>query len=209
MRCHYWVWHNRRTEFVGFHHYRRAFLYRFLSVSERLRRAAATFSYTTQIVCEPEMFADYEAVLADRLPSLYDACIDIIIPRAIPLCAIEAAGLDARPGVYPNLMTQYREHHHVEDWEIFEEACRREGLETRLPFLVPYNMFVMRWPLFGLYMSLWWLIMSKIRIFPNDDLYQHRVHGFLSERLFTMWIADIRMRRPEVRIEEMPVLFRS
>lgn len=199
MRCHYWVWRNQRSDFVAFHHYRRAFLYPFVSVEPPLRRAAALFGCAQQLVCDPEVFRSYLAALAGATGA---PRADIIIPRPAPLAVLESVPLDTPPTRLANLATQYRYHHNPADWELFETACRKEGLETRLPFLLVCNCFAMRWPLFDAYMTLWWRIFGGLGLTGDN-----KAPAYLSERLFTIWIADLQMRRPEVTIEPLPLLF--
>ena len=52
---------------------------------------------------------------------------------------------------------------------------------------------------------------AKIRpaavITPPATGYQSRTFGFMSERLFTIWVAIQRHLRPDLRIVELPLMF--
>ena len=207
MRCHYWVWRNadlRRLGHVGFHHYRRAFLYeRWTGPGAALTdfgwlAAETNRRYAEQYTRVPaDLFLSYRQALA-AIQDWSTWLPDLMLPR--PLDLREGGG---------NLGGQYRMAHRTSDWRAFEDAAKAEGLDLDLPFLHCFNMFVARADLFEEYMALWWRVMGAVaeRIVLPTHGYQSRVFGFLSERLFTAWQHRLRCRAPRLRIETAPVLY--
>ena len=68
------------------------------------------------------------------------------------------------------------------------------------------NMFVMRASEFDAYMTFWHEAMQAFaaRVKPHADPYQSRVYGFLAERIFSLYLYQIRMERPDLRVLEVP-----
>lgn len=185
MRCHYWVWKNDKAEWIGFQHYRRRFSaethYRMLSEphAQYLQISAAEFLGLG--ITPREWWVNHA---------------DIVVPRPLMLGG-------------QTMDQHYKTMHRAEDWEIFADLMRQEGLETRLPYLTAFNMFIMTWNLFDEYMALWDRVMTEAErlIIPPTDPVQHRVFGFLSERLFTAWLFRTRCNFPLLRVVELPVWF--
>jgi hypothetical protein len=55
-------------------------------------------------------------------------------------------------------------------------------------------------------MSFWYEAMSEFKkaVKPNADPYQSHVYGFISERIFNLYLYQLRMERPTLRIAEIP-----
>lgn len=195
MRCHRQVWQEGVPDWVGFHHYRRAFLYPIIGTSWRDR---ALRDPTAQIIqTHPNEFAAYIAAL-DRIPATdwahWLSSYDVIVPRPLLLGGSMAA--------------QYIAAHRRQDWEMFAALLREERLDDgRLPYLTAFNMFLMRDWLFNAYMSVWQKVMCQLqeRVIPPKGE-QHRVFGFLSERLFTSWLFGMQQQSPRLRVLLLPVL---
>jgi hypothetical protein len=183
MRCHYWVWkHMPDIDYVGFQHYRRAFASALIGGRFAEVRAAA------------ETFVRRDLSLTTRwITGLLDHC-DIIVPRKWP--------------AQPDLGADYANSHSAADWQVLLSALPSPELASGIDYLYRANMFVMRADLFDEYMANWWLpIMQTIaaRMTPPEGGYQSRTFGFMSERLFTMWIARLQREAP-MRIIELPLM---
>ncbi len=113
-----------------------------------------------------------------------------------------------------NLVTQYEHEHIKEDikklelvvlskYPDYKEAW--EQVMLRQNYCYPYNMFVGRKKLMDEYCSFLFDILFELEknIDVNDgrDLYQKRVFGFLSERLFNVWICH----KGDLKIKELNI----
>jgi hypothetical protein len=191
MRCHYWVWQHLPPtahgggNYVGFQHYRRAF------AGEMSAGRVAEFrvSAADWLRREPGLTAHWFNGTLNHA--------DIIVPRKWPAA--------------PDLGTDYARSHSAEDWQTLLHALPSPELTTlaaQIDFIHRANMFVMRVDLFNEYMTWWDMIMTRVMlaIIPPADGYQSRTFGFMSERLFTMWVTQLRHQRPQLRILELPLV---
>lgn len=195
MRCHDLVWkRDRLPEHVGFQQYRRWFV---IPTLDLFWEIAHRDPGAQTIPCDRAAFVHYAQRVAALPPSAWRwlEYYDVVCPR--PLLLGTTMG------------RQYQQAHRPEDWEVFAHLMRKEGLSVDLPHLVAFNMFIMSARLFGDYMTLWTRIVGKAQeiIAMPPDGPQHRVFGFLSERLFTAWLYRLRCERPMLRVLNLPVLF--
>lgn len=200
MRCHRRVWQagdeprNDWPAFVGFQHYRRAFLIpALMPPNDPLSRRVHLDPWAQFITASPDWFTHYiEALDEVAEPAWIEWLnhVDLVVPR--PLMLGES------------MADHYRKMHRAEDWEIWAHLMRAEGLDDRLPYLTAFNSFIARPYLFDDYMRLWTRVIDAARplIAPSP-----RVFGYLSERLFTAWLHAVRCERPWLRIVTLPVLF--
>lgn len=191
MRCHYWVWKHLpdAVDYVGFQHYRRAFV------------SALSGGGYAELRADREYFMRRgPGLTASWLRGLLDHC-DIIVPRKWP--------------AEPDLGTDYGRSHSEADWQVLLGSLPAVHQVLNIAGAIGYiyraNMFVMRRDLFNEYMGWWDPIMTKVAatITPPAEGYQSRTFGFMSERLFTMWVTMQRVERPELRIIELPMLVGS
>ena len=63
---------------------------------------------------------------------------------------------------------------------------------------------------FDAYMAFWYEAIQEFAqlVKPHADQYQSRLYGFVSERLFTLYLYQLRMERPSLRVLEVPVSYR-
>lgn len=199
MRCHRRVWRamNESLEaclFVGFQHYRRAFMIPALMPPNDLLMASIHRHPLTQFVAAtPDEFTHYIQALDEAAAPRWIEWlnhVDLVVPR--PLMLGES------------MAEHYRKMHRPEDWEIWAHLMRAEDLDDRLPYLTAFNSFIARPYLFDDYMRLWTRVIDAARplIAPSE-----RVFGYLSERLFTAWLYRMRCERPWLRIVTLPMLF--
>lgn len=113
-----------------------------------------------------------------------------------------------------NNYNDYKEHHNIEDLEmckkIISESCPEymnafDEVMNR-DYIYPFNMFVMKKKLVDEY-CLWIFsvlnqIEKKINT-ENYDLYNKRVYGFLTERLFNVWIYKNKLKIKEIYVNNI------
>lgn len=108
---------------------------------------------------------------------------------------------------------QYSQIHNIEDLMKCGEIIKNKNPEYSEAFdkvlkkrkIYTYNMFISRKEVFDDYYK--WLFdilfeAEKIIDISNYDNYNKRVYGFLSERLFNVWIEK---NKDNLKIKEMPV----
>lgn len=175
----YWAWKNLNCEYIGLCHYRRYFAGRAKS-SDLADKKAAIFHRQ-----------DYEALLQKY---------DVILPKK-------------RNYYIETVRSQYEHAHNKRDLdetekiiqELYPEysSCFTKVMNrTKLHIL---NMFVMKKELFEEYCK--WLFTILFELEKRIDIssynqYEARVFGFLSERLFNVWLE-----RKKLKVIEVPVVF--
>lgn len=121
---------------------------------------------------------------------------------------LEPASLDIiTPTVFMlgcTLAHNYRGSHTPAHWDVLNEVLYTHGYsesDLNVYMLSPCNIFIMRGWLFKQYMKHWWDIVTAVesRIDIVPDGYQHRALGFLSERIFTLWLNRTLAATPAVR----------
>lgn len=161
----YWAWKNLDCEYIGLCHYRRYFAHK--SKSSKLEdKKQAIFTRD-----------DYERLLQQY---------DVILPKK-------------RNYFIETVRSQYEHAHNKRDLDEIEKIIKMqypsyiEAFEKVMNSrkLHIYNMFVMNKALFDEYCT--WLFdilftLEKRIDITNYDKYNARVFGFLSERLFNIWL---------------------
>ena len=161
----YWIWKNNQSDYVGLCHYRRFF-------------------------CKKNLITKKFKILNDK--DIYNLIrkYDLILPReaCLPL----------------NIYEHYCENHYKKDLDFCFEAIQKffpEYVDTYNETMHQnkirlFNMFIGKKEIMNEYFS--WLftilgyVESKIDIREYSD-YQKRVFGYLSERLFNVWINHNKM----------------
>lgn len=157
----YYIWKNEKADIVGLTHYRRYFFKNIF------------FTKLDDIINKKEI---------DKILNKYD----IILPKKLFF--------------KKSINEQYKNVHNTDDLEKCGKIIKKKHPEyissynkvMKRRYLYGYNMFIMNKSKFDNYME--WLfdilieLESKIDISKYDD-YNKRIYGFLSERLFNVWIA--------------------
>ena len=157
----YWIWKNIKADIVGLVHYRRYF-YKDKSIND-----------TNNILDKDDI---------NKLMKIYD----VIVPKKVKILS-------------GNVKQLYAKKHNVQDYN----KCR-EIISEKYPkylhsfdkisnqrYLYPYNMTIMKKKYFDEYCK--WLfdilfeLEKRVDISDYDD-YNKRIFGFLSERLFNVWL---------------------
>lgn len=156
----YWIWKNSNEDIVGLEHYRR-----FLVHSWNISRGIS--------------------FLDDKTIKFVLAKYDLILPVKIHF--------------NKSLLEYYGEHHHLKDLLICKEIISEHFPDYVNSFDIimskntmhPLNMFISNKkvinPYFEWIFKIFELLEDRIDISEYDN-YQSRVYGFLSERLFNVWI---------------------
>lgn len=171
----YWAWKNLHCEYIGLCHYRRYFS---TGKGAKKERIMSRFDY-------------------ERLLSMYD----VIVP--------------AKRNYYIETVRSQYEHAHNkrdldevqqivhEKYPMYDQAFERVMKRKRLHIL---NMFAMKKDLFNQYCE--WLFDILFTLEKSIDIsdytpYGARVFGFLSERLFNVWLEY----HSTLTVKEVPVVF--
>lgn len=203
-RGHYWLWRNVKfasDEFVAINQYRRCFWFFPLieSGSAYADRSVALHKAPNQTITHMNRAEYIEYVQHVERAHVFPLNrwlegVDLVVNR---------------PLQYPRPIAQiYGEHHRAPDWEIFAHVCRANGLDDgRHNWLTGHLMFIMRPDLFDEYMTLWWKVMSEVDqlVAHENDPYQHRKIGYLTERFVSAWLIKKRTETPSLRIQTLPI----
>lgn len=188
----YWAWKNDRTSsHIGLMHYRRVLDF------DGTHRTRAAESATTQF-----HVADYTA----RTEAWLDANpeVDLVVP------VLHEMGRSVR--------ANYETRHHPQDLDALEAILRRdhpghmphfeavmEGRGIRLA-----NMFYARRDIADAWCAFLFDVLDKLDRARADrryyDTYQARYLGFVSERLFTVFVAKWMADHPATRLHEVNVI---
>lgn len=200
----YWVWKNgAKSNYVGFMHYRRYFDFR--SVAATSNKAWAQ----TEIDHLDEKFSGQYGLTEENIESVISG-FDIIVPeyfdvREAGAHSLEehyshskfhhAADLEALGGV---LRSRY-----PQDYKYFENVIRGA-------FLLPANMFIMKWQHFEKYSAWLFPLLSDLDEILDLSTYskqERRVIGYLSERLLTVYMAKITDENRALKTRQLNRLF--
>ncbi len=176
----YWAWKNLKCDYIGLCHYRRYFAGKNLYTNNVEKKKAVILHRK-----------DYEKLLQK-----YDAILPV-----------------KRNYYIETVHSQYEHAHNKRDLDEAErivqelypeygEAFVKVMSRTRLHIL---NMFVMKKTLFDEYCS--WLFSILFELEKRIDIssynqYEARVFGFISERLFNVWLE-----KQQLKVKNMPVVF--
>ncbi len=162
----YWIWKNASSDVVGLCHYRRYFS----EVIDRPTKKEDPFSHILH---------------TDDVNFLLEA-YDVILPKK-------------RDYYIESVWSHYKHAHHIQDLAAAKGILMRDYPEYVDSFnkvmngrkLHLYNMFIMKKELFNEYAQWLFAILKKLEEeihIEQYSPYQARVFGFISERLFNVWI---------------------
>lgn len=176
----YWAWKNLKNDYIGLCHYRRYFARENIHTDNIEKKKTAILHRK-----------DYEKLLQEY---------DVILPVK-------------RNYYIETVRSQYEHAHNKRDldeaekiikelYPEYSEAFTKVMSRTKLHIL---NMFVMKKTLFDEYCS--WLFNILFELEKRIDInsynqYEARVFGFISERLFNVWLE-----KQQLKVKEVPVVF--
>ena len=175
----YWAWKNLKCDYIGLCHYRRYFAGKNIHSNDVEKKKAGILKRQ-----------DYEKLLQEY---------DVILPVK-------------RNYYIETVRSQYEHAHNKSDLDEAERIVKELYPEYSVAFtkvmgrtkLHILNMFVMKKILFDEYCSWLFSILFKLekRIdITNYNQYEARVFGFISERLFNVWLE-----KQQLNVKEMPVV---
>ena len=212
MRGQYWVWKNAlaNSDYVGFQHYRRwLFFDQMPSASvqpifQQIRRTYLADPHVNDLGADANGFKIYTDAAQAHDAADLDAIRDTIGRFDI---------VTVRPWKF-SVAAQYKSLHVPEDWGTLMQVLakhsyfrnRQSFLDVDLQAFYGCNMYVMRAEEFDAYMTFWHETIQEFAqlVKPHADAYQSRLYGFLSERIFTLYLYQLRMERPALRVLEVP-----
>ena len=183
----YWAWKNLSCDYIGLVHYRRYFNFK------------NSDSHFGQISIYPsqEKVNDYSRINQSLLND-YLSKNDIILPKKFNL------GM--------TMMEHYKSSHIASDWDLLKNIALKLYPEYETTWyeveqehkIYICNMFIAHKKLFDGYMQWLFSILFELEkhIKISNDPYQKRVFGFMSERLFNIYI-----RKHNLKIKELPIVF--
>jgi len=212
MRGQYHVWKNSLAgcDYVGFQHYRRWLFFDHMQAASanplftEIRRRYLSDPHVNDLGADEGAFKVYmdaaQALTAADLEAIRDTIerYDIVT---------------VKPWRFP-VGEQYRSLHVPQDWDtLMQILARHSHFRNKPNFLggeinafYGCNMYVMRASEFDAYMSFWHETIQEFArlVKPHADQYQSRLYGFLAERIFTLYLFQLRMERPDLRVLEVP-----
>lgn len=212
MRGHYHVWKNSLSnyDFVGFQHYRRwLFLDQMPSTVHHriflsLRRLALRDPHSNDFSLDEQIFREYQAAVQGLSEADFAAIRDTIARYDI---------VTVKPWKF-SVADQYKSLHVPQDWDTLVQILSKHSrfrskpnyFDPGLQAFYGCNMFVMPATEFDAYMSFWHETMQEFMhlVKPQAEGYQSRLYGFLAERIFTLYLFQLRMERPGLRVLEVP-----
>lgn len=198
----YWAWKNLEFDIIGLAHYRRYF---------DLFYKKPLFKKDKQHVVRNIRDNDVRLInlknekrVERKIKTLLKAN-DIIIPQKA-FCTFDN-------GDFESLTNQYKRFHIESDWHNCLQVITEKYPEYKISIQSHFNngnifylcnMFVASKDWFNQYCAWLFDILFEVenRINVSEDSYQKRVFGFLSERLFTLYILHNKFK-----IKELPILF--
>ncbi len=212
MRGQYWVWKNALADldYVGFQHYRRwLFFDQMPSASlhpifQQIRRTYLSDPQVNDLSADVDAFKIYTDAAQAHDAADLDAIRDTLGRYDI---------VTVKPWKF-NIAEQYRGLHVASDWDVLIDVLAQHSyfrnrpnyIHAGLQAFYGCNMYVMRAAEFDAYMAFWHETMQAFaqRVPPHEDAYQSRVYGFLAERIFSLYLYQLRMERPDLRVLEVP-----
>lgn len=183
----YWIWKNdHHSKYVGLCHYRRYFKMNFGIWNWR------------KIQYEQKCITNNDTMISDNIIKYLEKGY-IILPKPQKFDKM-------------NVQEHYSTYHDGLDLRILKETTLKKYPQYTKAWdavfnghkLYTFNMFIMRRNYFDDYMKWLFTILFNVetKILPKVDPYQNRVFGFMSERLFNVFLFY-----KQYKVKELPVIF--
>ena len=169
----YWMWKNTMSKYIGLVHYRRYFFKK------------STYHTIDKVLTKEDTLS----ILKE-----YDA----IVPKKIKLIGL-------------NTREQFAKFHHIKDYDICREIIEEKYPDylssfdkvSKRNYFYAYNMCIMKKDDFDKYAA--WLFNILFEVEKRVDItnytpYEQRLFGFLSERLFNVWLEKNKLKLKELDV---------
>lgn len=169
----YWMWKNTNSKYIGLCHYRRYF-----------------FKKNSYHTLDKVLKKDEALKLLNEY--------DVIVPKKLKILG-------------NNIRNQYAKFHHIEDYDLCRNIIGEKYPEyidsfdkiSKRKYFYAYNMFIMSKENFNNYCT--WLFDILFEVEKRVDItnysnYDKRIFGFLSERLFNVWLEKNNFKLKELSV---------
>jgi hypothetical protein len=212
LRHQYFVWKNLLDDYdhIGFEHYRRPFFIDPMNAA----MLAARFP---DIMAMRLYFAAFNVAGMRRDSKVFGTFLDM--RRAFDRDHIEAVGVSIADYdiVVPkanneNIERQWKQSHDADLWDVLIAGVKQSSFFDMRPNYVFFelerchfaNMYIMRRDLLDEYLH---FCFDVLRYCRSQAALTGRALGYFSERVFSFWLYQKRIERPNLRILELPFLF--
>src|SRR5690606_5783299 len=171
----YYIWKKDKNDYVGLVHYRRLFSPKSINIFK------------------------YHGLKGDKIKKYLEK-YDIILPK--------------RPKMRVTVKENYERNHYIQDLfyarEVIEHKYQDyikafdEVMKSKRQYL--FNMFIMKKELLNQYAEFLFTILFEVEKhvdISSYDQYQRRIFGFISERLFNVWVLKENLKVKELNIIEI------
>lgn len=206
----YWAWKNLKADYYGLFHYRRVFDFRDSFAFDMPRAEKVVFCSKTQNLTKD--FYDKYALCAESIEQICSEA-DIVLPtKVIDHDKKERAVNLSMYGIYEcvhyakdlDTALEYIQQKYPQMYDIALKTLHEKPVSWHIA-----NMFIMKKELYFEYcewiFDILFALQDKIP-YKSYDAYQARVFGFLSERLFNVYIAYQKSHNKQLKIKELPLV---
>ena len=196
----YWAWKNTKSDYYGFMHYRR-----FFSFNKDENR--------------PVVYEDNISDLALEKHKIFDQNIQELVGNFDLILPIHENFQDCfRIGNSMKKQYKLSPHEEIEDFNLALEILHnkhpefdkyvKKGLSAKRMYL--YNMFIMKSDLFNSYCEWLFPIVFELHEKTNYEkrsIASKRMVGYVSERLFSIYVCYLKATNKNLKVKELPVVF--
>jgi hypothetical protein len=183
----YWIWkHDLNSQYIGLCHYRRYF---------KFKKGIKDY---WKAIFEQSELNENEISIHNRILKILDDDY-VIVPKKNKL--------DGR-----TVEEHYCKFHNADDLSTLKNIVLKKypdydaawKITFSRKWMYAYNMFVMNRTLFQQYMEWLFDILFEVEKYvpPKTDAYQNRTFGFMSERLFNVFLEY-----QKCKVKELPIIF--
>jgi hypothetical protein len=212
LRHQFFVWKNMLGDYdyIGFEHYRRPFFIDPLPADElsktfpdimTIRLYFAAFN-VAGMRRDSKAFGNYLAMRRSFSPdhirqvAEWLGSYDIVVPKANN----------------ENIERQWKQSHDAELWDVLVAGVLRSRFFGDRPNYISFqlerchfaNMYIMRRDLLDEYLGFCFDVLTYCR---SQVVLTGRALGYFSERVFSFWLYQKRIERPDLKVLELPFLF--
>lgn len=191
----YWVWKNKKHDYVGFCHYRRYFIFD-LPLSMKLKNPK------TLLTGKEFYISDISSIINAKDIEEIISKYDVVLPKKekiiSPKFPYSKRTIESQyKGYYGerfSLLLQLMDELHEKDW-----IGREKVLKSKSQYF--HNMFIMRYDLFIEYSKWLFEILATYKSIYKPPSTE-KLFGWFGEVLLNMWLAS----KPGLNIKEVPIV---